>query len=467
MNRSGITLLLALLGASAILPGCGSGGGGGVVAGIDRGGVYGSISGFSSVIVNGTHYEATSAVITINGLPATEADLEVGYVVVIQADIPRDGSTPQAVTIDFAHDVIGPLSAVSVIDNQATVLGQSVSVTDLTSYGSGITPASIDGLALLPMGTILRISGFSGANADILATRIELGNAGSSLEVIGIVENLDTLAKTFGIGSLVIDYQSANLQDFPSGQPQNGDRVKADGDSFDAGGALVANELELKEINPGLDENDEFEIEGLITDFVSAMQFSVSGLAVSTDTTTTYKNGNATMLGLNIRIDVEGRLDSNGVLQASKVEFSPDDSLRIEATVDSVNPLQVLGISVQTDELTIFEDKSSAEMQQFSLADINPTDSLRVVGYESLTTPGVVVATGITRTEPPLEILILRGIAEDVAAPEFSILGVRVITDGNTEIDPDFFATAQGRLVEVEGSTTGGSLVAEQVEFEN
>jgi len=35
-------------------------------------------------------------------------------------------------------------------------------------------------------------------------------------------------------------------------------------------------------------------------------------------------------------------------------------------------------------------------MRPFSLVDIDPADPLRVTGYESLTTPGVVVATGIT-----------------------------------------------------------------------
>ena len=232
------------------------------------------------------------------------------------------------------------------------------------------------------------------------------------------------------------------------------------------GGSLAANELQLKEIELELDDGDEFEIEGLITEITSATAFSVSGIPVSTDASTTFENGDATMLDLNVHVEVEGQLDGNGLLHADTVEFKPDGPLRIEATVDSVDPLVVLGIPVQTDSQTIFEDKSQTELRPFSLADIMPGDPLRVSGYELLTTPGVVVATGITRMEP-LEKLELRGIAENVMAPGFSILGIPVITDGSTDIEDNFFATAEGRLVEVQWSPDDGSSVAEKVEFED
>lgn len=467
MSRLSGILLSSLLCAAAILPGCSPGGG--VVAGIDRGGlrgVYGPVSGFGSVVVNGVHYDTTSAAISVNGLPATEADLEVGYVVTIQADIPQDGTTPKAVSIDFGHNVIGPMSAVSVTGNRITVFGQEVVIDGSTSWGPGIVPASVDGLALLPAGTIMRVSGFVAADGSILATRIEVGAAGTDFEVTGIATNVDTAARTLQVGGLVVDYSAASLQNFPAGEPGNGNRIKAEGNSLDAGGALLANELKLDEIQLQGDAGDEGEVEGLITAFVSPAQFSVSGIAVSTDATTVFENGDATLLGPDIRIEAEGQLDGNGVLKAAKVTFSPEGSLHIEATVDSVNPLVVLGISIETDNLTSFEDASPAELRPFHLADINPGDPLRITGFESSTTPDTVHATGITRTEP-LEELQLTGIAENVVAPGFSILGVPVITDGNTSLEPDFFATAQGRLVEVEGSTTGGSFLAQKVEFKD
>jgi len=463
MNRLGKIFLSALLGVTVILPGCDTGGD--IIAGIDRGGVSGPISGFGSVIVNGKHYEIDlTTAISINGQPAIESELEVGYVIFIQADLPQDGSAPRAVTIDFGHNVIGPISAVSIVDNQITVLGQRVTVDDRTVYGSGIEPPSIEGLAMLT-DRIVRVSGFVRADDSILATRIDLADSGAGLEVTGLVESLDTVVQTFEVGGLLVRYGAANLQGFPSGQPLNGDRIKAEG-LLDASGVLVAEELEFKEIELDVDEGDEFEVEGLITDFTATTAFSVSGIPIITDASTNFENGDATLLGLNVRVEIEGRLGGSGFIEADNVEFKPDGPLRIEATVESVDPLVVWGISIQTDSQTIFEDKSSAELRPFSLADINPVDPLRVSGYESLEIPGVVVATGITRTEP-LENLMLRGIAENVVVPGFLILGIPVITDGSTDMEADFFATAEGRLVEVQGSTATGSFVAEKVEIED
>lgn len=467
MNRLGKTILAAILCSSVVLSGCDSAGN--VVAGIDRGGlrgVYGPVSGFGSVIVNGEHYDTDTADISVNGAPADLADLEVGYVVLIQADLPQAGSASpaKAVTIDFNHIIIGPVSTVDVSGNRVTVLGQQVSVDDTTAYGTGIDPASIDGLALLSDQTILRISGFAGADGVVLATRIELGEAGAEIEVTGVVMNLNSSSQAFEIGGQEIRYDQANLLGFSEGQPQEGDRVHVDG-TLDAIGVLVASELELDELELEVDEEDEFEIEGLITEIFSATEFSVGGIRVSIDNQTEFENGDATMLDLNVRIEAEGQL-VNGVLRAQEIDFIPVGQLQIESTVESVNPLTLLGITVEADSLTIFEDKSAAELRPFSLDDIMPGDPLRVTGYDSLTSPGTVTATGITRTEP-LEELKLRGIAENVIVPGFSILGVNVITDDDTDIEDDFFTTGEGQLVEVQGSTDSGSFVAEKVEIKD
>ncbi len=465
MKTLSVILFSVFLGAFAVLSGCDSDGNS--VAGIDRGGlrgVFGSITGFGSVIVNGEHYETDSAAIRVNGAPAAIGDLEVGYVVAIQANLPQSDSSSRAVTIEFAHIVIGPMSAVVAAENRITVLGQSVSVSDTTAYGPGINPASIDGLSALPVDTVLRVSGFNGTDGEVLATRIESGASGSGLEVTGIVADLNSSLQTFRIGGLTVNYGLANLQGFSDGQPQEGNRINVEG-SLDSGGVLVASELELKEIKLEVDEGDEFEIEGLITAILSATRFSVSGVTVSIDDQTVFEHGDASMLDLNVRVEVEGRFEDD-IFRAEEVEFRPNGSLRIEAGVDSVNPLSVLGIVVQTNSQTIFEDKSPAELRPFSLADIDPADPLRITGYESPTTPGVIIATGITRTEP-LEGLKLRGIAENVSAPEFSILGVLVITDDDTDIEDNFFANAEGRLVEAHGSTVSGSFVADKVEFED
>ena len=64
-----------------------------------------------------------------------------------------------------------------------------------------------------------------------------------------------------------------------------------------------------------------------------------------------------------------------------------------------------------------------------------------------------------------LEELRLKGIAANVAEPTFSILGVTVFTDDQTDIEADFFTQANGQLVQVIGGDTGGFFLAEKAEI--
>jgi hypothetical protein len=374
----------------------------------------------------------------------------------------------QATTIDFSYDVIGPLSVVDVVNNSAIVLGQRVTVNDSTAYGAGVSPASVDGLALLPTEQILRVSGFVGASDEILATRIELGPNAAELEVTGRVANLDTDAREFEIGGLVVDYSSASIEGFAGGAPAPGDRVEVSGSQLGAADDLLASEVKLKEHGSAFEEDDEIEIEGLVTDLTSVNSFSVSGIPVMTNAATEYSGGDASMLGLNVRVEVEGQLNSSGVLIAEEVEFRPGGELRVEAPAGPIDlaagTLRILGIPVQTTTLTSFEDKSPAERRPFSLADLSPGDPLRVVGKESAGVPGTIVATQIVRMEK-LEELRLKGIAANVAEPTFSILGVMVFTDDQTDVEDDFFVQADGQLVQVTGDNTGGFFLAEKAEI--
>jgi hypothetical protein len=70
----------------------------------------------------------------------------------------------------------------------------------------------------------------------------------------------------------------------------------------------------------------------------------------------------------------------------------------------------------------------------------------------------------------------LRGTASDVAAPDFSVAGVAVTTDAQTEYRDNngvsitaaaFFATASGREVKVRGALVGNVVLADRAELED
>ena len=183
---------------------------------------------------------------------------------------------------------------------------------------------------------------------------------------------------------------------------------------------------------------------------------------------TKFENGDATMLDLNVRVEVEGSLGVGGVLNAAEIEFKVAGEARVEAVTEAVDAtagtLTVLGITVRTNSSTSFEDKSDADLRRFSLRDISPGDPLRIVGSE--TSGGTLLATRIERMDS-LDVLELRGVAMNLADPQFTVLGVTILTDAQTDIKNGFFAMADGQRVQVEGDTTTGSFLADKVEIKD
>ena len=470
--------VLTVLG-SALVAACG-GGAAGTVAGIDGGGALppvattitsqGPVTGFGSIIVNGVRFSTNSAAFNIDGASGSESDLAVGQVVIVQGTLNSDGVTGVANTVIFDDVVEGPVQSIDVGANSMVVLGQTVLVNDDTSYEIDISPQSLDGLSV---GNIVEVSGYRNSNDAIVATRIELESAGSEFEVTGLATNVDTGAMSFEIGGLVIDYGAAAVNDFPNGMPEEDQLIEAKGSALGGAGELLATEIEFRGNDFDIDDFDEIEIEGLITRFASAADFDVNGVPVTTNGSTVYENGSSMDLALDRRIEVEGSL-SGGVLVADEIEFEIEGSIRIGGLVEAVSGSQVtlLGITVSVDADAEFEDESPADLQTFSLSDVSVGNYLEVRAFDD---GGTIVATRVERAEDPGDAF-LRGLADNVSDPNFTILGITVRTDGGTSFEDDsetsidastFFAQAQDRVVEVTGQFVGGEILADEVELED
>lgn len=469
--------------------GCGGGSSGGgttpvidppppPVGGIGRTGVaQGPITTFGSVVVNGVRYDTNGATFTINGASGSQDDLRVGQVITVSGTIDDNGTDGSADDVNFDDNVKGPIEIIDLATSQIVVLGQTVLINLDTSFDDSISPASIDGLNV---DDIIEVSGLVDANGRITATRIELKPAGTEFEVLGIVSNLDSANFLFNINSLVVDYSGATLDNFSGGQITNGDFVEAKGTSLAAGGELIATRVELKNALPDTADGDHLEIQGFITRFASAQDFDVTGFPVTTTTSTVYEGGVEGDLGLNIKVEVEGEIDSNGVLVATKVDIRRAKAVRATANVDLVNAgsnsLVVLGITVNVDALTRLEDKSDADVRPLTLADINAGDYVEVRGDEFPAGSGDILATILEREDADTE-AILQGFVETITDPSFIILGVTIQTGGGTifrDVDDsvmsstDFFnQLAPNSLVKAKGTEISDTVIsAEEVEFE-
>jgi hypothetical protein len=291
--------------------------------------------------------------------------------------------------------------------------------------------------------------------------------------VIGVAASTDATAMTLKINALTVNFASASLADFPASGPKDGDLIEATGSALNADGSLTATRLELRgaaEMNA--DQDDEAQLEGMITRFASASDFDVNGHPVSTSAMTEFEGGSAADLALNVAVEVEGTLDASGVLQAGKVRIGQPVDARLVGQVDAVDPgagtVTVLGTLVNTDAMTRFDDHGSQQMQTFGLANVQVGDWLEIRGQEA-SGATTLTASRIDRLQPQSRVAVT-GLVLAATAPDFTILSTPVATTGSTQFSggvdaATFFATAVGKRAEARGSWSGGVLTADQVQL--
>jgi len=469
-------LLAPLVMLAMVLAGCGGGGYGGMspkpIPAAKASVSVGTISSFSSAgfSLNGMQFHASAAIVTVNGKNASLGDLHVGDMVEVKGHHDDGSDEDIADEVDFRPNVQGPVSAIDAASQSLIVLGQTVTVSANTSFSDEISPASLLGVQV---GDILEVSGMVAADGSIQATRVEREPAGSAFEVSGVVSATDAIARTLKVNALVIDFAGATLNGFASGGPQDGQPVAATGAMLEQNGALQATQLQLlagQDMRE--DQDDQAEVEGLITRFASASDFDVAGKPVSTSSSTEFDGGTAADLALNLQVEVEGTVDSNGVMQAAKVRIGHPADVRLTAQVMAIDAgagaLTVLGTMVSVDASTRFEDHSSADIQTFGLADIQVGDWLEIRGVAAGTNHTSIGAMRIDR-EQPQSAVHLMGPVVSAAQPNLTILATAVTTNSQTQfsgLDPtSFFGTAVGKTVSVQGSWDGTTLTAATVQL--
>ena len=421
----------------------------------------GPISGFGSIIQDGVEYQTSSAQIHIEDQPGNEAQLSVGQVVTIKGTVNADGTTGVATDVSFTADVRGPVAQVDVSAGTFTVLGQTVRVTDNTLFDDSLQVTAVDALA----GVVVEVSGTTNAAGEIVASRIELAAAGASLQVKGKVQALDTVAHTFRINALTVDYSNAA----PTGSLTSTSAVLVRGAGI-SNGVFAATQVRV--LGPlAVSANDKGRLDGIITSYTSNADFAVGGQRVTTDSTTVFSLGGAT-LGVDVPVRVRGTFNAAGVLAASSVEVKPKDLSIVRGLVDAVSAtgktLTVLGVPISTNTETSFEDKSSQKVKHFSLADVRTGDYVEVHGVPA---SGNSLAATLVERDKPEDRVYLQGLAANLATPNFTVIGVQVMTNAQTKFTAlgglQFFNDATGHVVRVRGTLSGTVLVADQVQIKH
>ena len=287
--------------------GSGVGSGGTGVSTADATGV-GAVDGAASIFVNGLRYATTGVAVDIEDAPS----LQLGMSAKVTGPVSADFSRGVARRIESAADLRGPLQSPDLAQGRFLILGTTVSTDEATVW------ADSAGLAALAPGTTLQVWGLPAAPGVLLATRIE--QRGPSAPILsGTVQGLDTVRRTFVLGSMLVDYSLASVAGSPDGRPlANGAVVRVRANSTPAANRLAATQVQWWYPTPTADATL-LQLAGVVTDFSGAQSFRVLGMAVDASAAE-LAGGPAAALGNGVRVEAAGAV-SHGVLKASKLKL--------------------------------------------------------------------------------------------------------------------------------------------------
>ena len=305
-----------------LVAGCG-GSGGGNIAGGGTGGTgssIGTITAFGSIVVNGVHFDESSANVTINDAPSASGDhkgLKIGMTVKVKATYNDDDATGTASDIEAEHEVEGTIESVDAAGQSFVVLGQVVYTDAQTRYED--IPGGFDGLA---SGMPVEVYGLRDSTG-IHATLIESADTDFDEEVRGVVSNLDLTAGSFTLGDLVVHFDhNTEFDDGSITDLVNGATVEV---HFDTDSTMPnhATEIEIEDNEDSEFEAEEgarVEVEGYVTRIVDSTTFEIGSQTVQTNAGTVYSGGAAGDIAVGRKLEVEG-IVAGGVLTAGVVEF--------------------------------------------------------------------------------------------------------------------------------------------------
>ena len=372
-----VLLILALMTPTA----CNESGGGGLLAGGGIGGTgisVGEISGFGSVIVNDVDFNTEKAEVVVNGNSIGVGDstvrraLALGMVVRIEGKYRTDGSGT-ADRIVFTSNIKGPVQSITPIDSIVKILslmGQSVIMDDRTRFEENTA------FDLIAENNVLEISGWPDAGGEIRATYIgkisDTLEPGTEVMIKGIVTETNIAQRSLRINQLVID-----ISEITNPLPVVGQLVIVKG-ILDDNGILVASVLSIED-ELGIEDADNVEIEGIVSQVSSPADFILGTTAVQTDEATSFKGLEPDDIVPGARLLVKGALTNRRLLAD---EVIARDKVNIEGKVAKVNDglgeITLSGLSplvIRVNSVTkIFGDASK-------LIDIQKGQHVKVLGY--------------------------------------------------------------------------------------
>ncbi|CAH7270438.1 conserved exported hypothetical protein [Vibrio chagasii] len=302
-------------------------------------GTIDSVSG-DTIVVNGYSYKVGSA--NYAGEEVAIADLEKNMMVSISSNARSASTHASGTQVGLEPTIVGLIANTNHANGTFEVNGIPLTFSALSTE--------------IEDGDWVMVSSLPTANAGykvLSVVKFEHSNLTESVEVEGLISELNSNAKTFKLGAnLSVDYSNAHIdnEDYSS-ELSNGLWVEVTGSI--TGSVLTANEVEVEDFD---EVSNDTEIEGIITwvaNDQSSFDLSYKGRFV-VNNSTRYEDGNKSNLTVGAEVEVTTK-KANGDNVATEIEFERDDDTQdwndndidLEGIVQSIDE-SALSFVIQT-----------------------------------------------------------------------------------------------------------------------
>ncbi|CAH6848817.1 conserved exported hypothetical protein [Vibrio chagasii] len=302
-------------------------------------GTIDSVSG-DTIFVNGYSYQVGSA--NYAGEEVAIADLEKNMMVSISSNARSASTHASGTQVGLEPTIVGLIANTNHANGTFEVNGIPLTFSALSTE--------------IEDGDWVMVSSLPTANAGykvLSVVKFEHSNLTESVEVEGLISELNSNAKTFKLGAnLSVDYSNAHIdnEDYSS-ELSNGLWVEVTGSI--TGSVLTANEVEVEDFD---EVSNDTEIEGIITwvaNDQSSFDLSYKGRFV-VNNSTRYEDGNKSNLTVGAEVEVTTK-KANGDNVATEIEFERDDDTQdwndndidLEGIVQSIDE-SALSFVIQT-----------------------------------------------------------------------------------------------------------------------
>lgn len=338
-----------------------------------------------SVILNGTRFDPAGATV-FDDRGRGAAQLDSGMTVKLRGRS-DDGVTGVADLIDVENEARGVVESVEpdADPRRLKVAGLVVLVDAGTVY------ANVPGFGALSPGARVEVHGLRDTSGALHATRVEAVAAQEGQdEMRGAVAGLATAADRFLLnGTIAVNYAGAVF--LPAGASEvalaNGSPVEVRGTLN--GNVFTATRIDVEDLEDSDFRgraNEKQDVEGFIGGFSAHPGvFQVNGRSVQTTSTTLFLSGSAADLANDVQVEVDGVLDAQQVLVATRVRFDRTRVI-VQAMATAVDvplrTLTVLAQPVRVNDLTRIIARTVAGPPSDSLGDVSAnTDCVEARGH--------------------------------------------------------------------------------------